>query len=126
PPHPAPNLLLPQDGAAFTLANDSVTLQWASVGQLRENEFYQVVVEDVTEGTGTRRIVDYVRDTKYIVPVGLRPSEAMPHVLRWWVTTVRQTGTNAAGNPIYTSAGATSIRRDFTWSGAAIGPTPTP
>ncbi len=126
PPYPAPNLLLPQDGAAFTLANDSVTLQWASVGQLRENEYYQVIVEDVTEGTGTRRIVDYVRDTKYIVPASMRPAEAVPHVLRWWVTTVRQTGTNAAGNPIYTSAGAVSIRRDFTWSGAAIGPTPTP
>ncbi len=126
PPYPAPNLLLPQDGAAFTLANDSVTLQWASVGQLRENEYYQVVVEDITDGTGTRRIVTYVRDTKYIVPVSMRPVEALPHVLRWWVTTVRQTGTNPAGNPIYTSAGTTSIRRDFTWSGAAIGPTRTP
>ena len=126
PPYPAPNLLLPPDGAAFTLANDTVSLQWASVAQLRENEFYQVTVMDVTEGSGTRRVVGYVTNTAYIVPTSLRPSEALPHVMAWWVTTVRQTGTNAAGNAIYVSAGATSARRTFTWSGAAIGSTPTP
>ncbi|HET7142419.1 MAG TPA: LysM peptidoglycan-binding domain-containing protein, partial [Anaerolineales bacterium] len=48
PPYPAPNLLLPADGAAFTLANDVVTLQWASVGTLRDGEAYQITVEDVT------------------------------------------------------------------------------
>src|SRR4029453_13901125 len=46
PPYQAPNLLLPADGAAFTLANDVVTLQWASIGNLRENEAYQVTIED--------------------------------------------------------------------------------
>jgi LysM repeat protein/ribosomal protein L40E len=126
PPYPAPNLLLPQDGMAFTLADDSVSLQWASVAQLRENEFYMVTVEDITEGSGTQRVVAYATDTKYIVPASFRPTEALPHVMRWWVTTVRQTGTNTAGNPVYASAGATSARRDFTWSGAAVGPTPTP
>ena len=34
PPYPAANLLLPADGAAFTLAHDVVTLQWASIGAL--------------------------------------------------------------------------------------------
>jgi len=126
PPYPAPNLLLPQDGVAFTLADDTVSLQWASVAQLRENEFYMVTVEDITEGSGTQRLVAYVTDTKYIIPASFRPTEALPHVMRWWVTTVRQTGTNAAGNPVYVSAGATSARRDFTWSGAAVGATPAP
>ncbi len=126
PPYPAPNLLLPPDGAAFTLANDTVSLQWASVAELRENEFYQVTVLDVTEGSGTRRVVGYVTNTTYTVPTTMRPSEALPHVMAWSVTTVRQTGTNAAGSPIYVSAGATSARRTFTWSGAAVGSTPTP
>jgi LysM repeat protein len=126
PPYPAPNLLLPVDGAAFTLADDTVTLQWAAVAQLRENELYQVVIEDVTEGSGTRRLSAYVTDTKYVVPVSFRPAGTVPHILRWWVTTVRQTGTNDAGNPVYASAGAISIRRDFTWSASAVGPTPTP
>ena len=34
--------------AAFTLANDVVTLQWASIGTMRENEAYQITIEDVT------------------------------------------------------------------------------
>src|SRR5690606_85327 len=80
PPYPAPNLLLPADGAAFTLANDVVTLQWASVGVLNDNEAYQVIVEDVT-ATQTRRITDYVTDTRYIVPSSFRPNDNVAHVM---------------------------------------------
>lgn len=126
PPYPAPNLLLPQDGQAFSLADDSVTLQWASVGQLRENEFYQVHVVDLTDGTGTRAIVDVVQDSKYLVPASFRPGESRPHIMRWWVETVRQTGSNSNGEPVYESAGAASDKRVFSWSGAATGATPTP
>ncbi len=125
PPYPAPNLLLPSDGAAFTLANDVVTLQWASIGTLRNNEFYQVTIEDVTTGQA-RRIVDYVADTKYIVPTSFRPNDNVAHVLRWWVAPVRQNGTDDQGQPIYTSAGAVSDKRVFTWVGAAVAATPTP
>ncbi len=126
PPYPAPNLLLPQDGAAFSLANDTVSLQWAAVGQLRDNEFYHLVVLDVTEGSGTRRIDAYVKDTNYIVPTSFRPSSSTPHVMRWWVEAVRQVGSNAAGEPIYATGGAPSVRRDFTWSGEILRATPTP
>lgn len=123
PPYNAPSLLLPADGAPFTLADNSVTLQWASVGTLRDNERYQVTVEDVTAGTG-RRIVDYVSDTKFIVPATFRPQESTPHVMRWWVVVVRQTGTDDRGDPIWTTAGSASTPRVFTWSGLAA-PTPT-
>jgi LysM repeat protein len=126
PPYPAPNLLLPVDGATFDLSQDTISLQWAAVGQLRDNEFYQVTVLDVTDGTGRRTVVGEVKDTKFIVPTSFRPSSNTPHILRWWVTTVRQTGTNVIGQPIYQSAGAISVRRDFTWSGAAPASTPTP
>lgn len=126
PPYPAPNLLLPQDGSAYTLADDTVTLQWAAVGELRENEYYRVTVLDVTEGSGTVRLIDVVRDTKYIVPTSFRPADPVPHVLRWWVEVVRQVGTSEEGEPIYDVGGSSSIRRDFTWSGAAIDATPTP
>ncbi len=125
PPYPAPNLLLPSDGAAFTLANDVVTLQWASIGTLRDAEFYQVTIEDVTAGQANR-IVDYVTDTKYIVPTSFRPNDTVAHVLRWWVAPVRQAGTDDQGQPIYTSAGAVSDKRVFTWVGAAVKATPTP
>ena len=126
PPYPAPNLLLPRDGEYFSLANDSVTLQWASVGQLRENEFYQVIVEDLTDSTGTKRLVGYASDTKYIVSVSFRPNDTLPHIMRWGVSVVRQTGTDAGSRPIYVSGGATSDRRYFSWSGTAVASTPTP
>jgi LysM repeat protein len=126
PPYPAPNLLLPQDGSPFSLADDTITLQWAAVGQLRDNEYYQVSVEDVTEGSGSRRIVDYVKDTKYIVPLTLRPNSSTPHVMRWWVQPVRQAGITPDGDPRYESGGAVSAKRTFTWSGAVPGETPTP
>ena len=126
PPYPGPNLLLPQDGSAFSLANDTITLQWASVGQLRENELYMVTIEDITDGTGLIKIVDYVTDTKYIIPSSFRPSDPTPHIMRWWVTTVRDLGITTSGESQYESAGAVSIKRGFTWSGAAPQASPTP
>jgi LysM repeat protein len=125
PPYQAPNLLLPADGAPFTLANDTITLQWASIGTLRNNENYQVTVEDVTSGTG-RKLVAYMTDTKYIVPITFRPQDSTSHVMRWSVVTVRQTGTDDQGNPIWTMAGAASLPRTFTWTGSGIAPTSTP
>ncbi len=125
PPYPAPNLLLPADGAAFTLANDVVTLQWASVGTLRDAEAYQITVEDVTADQ-TRRLTDYVTDTKYIVPTSYRPKDNVAHVLRWWITPVRQAGTDDQGQPIWVNAGAVSEKHVFTWVGVAVEGTPNP
>lgn len=125
PPYPAPNLLLPPDGAFFTLSDNSVTLQWASVGTLKENEAYAVTVVDVTEGQG-RKLVDYVTDTKFVVPSTFRMNDTTPHDYRWTVMAVRQTGSNADGSPIWDSAGNISAPRDFIWSGASQSVTPTP
>ncbi len=125
PPYPAPNLLLPADGAAFTLANDVVTLQWASVGTLRDGEAYQITVEDITSSQ-TRRLTDYVTDTKYIVPTSYRPKDNVAHILRWWITPVRQAGTDDQGQPIWAASGAVSDKRDFSWVGIAVEGTPNP
>ena len=125
PPYPASNLLLPADGAAFTLANDVVTLQWASVGVLRDVEAYQITVEDVTANQ-TRRLTDYVTDTKYIVPTSFRPKDNVAHVLRWWITPVRQSGSDEQGQPIWVASGAVSEKRVFTWVGVAVVGTPVP
>lgn len=119
PPYQAPPLLLPADGAAFTLANDVVTLQWSSIGTLRDNEAYQITIEDVTSGQG-RRFTEYVTDTKFIVPTSFRPNDNLAHVIRWWVTTVRQNGVDEQGQPIYDSAGAISEKRVFTWVGVTV------
>lgn len=125
PPYAAPSLLLPADGAAFSLADDSITLQWASVGTLRENERYMVTVEDVTEGKG-RKLVDYVTDTKFIVPSSFRLNDTVPHVYRWWVLPVRQIGTDDNGKPIYEAGGPASASRVFVWVSAAPAKTAAP
>jgi LysM repeat protein/ribosomal protein L40E len=125
PPYPAPNLLLPADGAAFTLANDVVTLQWASIGTLPENERYQVTIVDVTSGQGLR-LTEYMTDTKFIVPTTFRPNDNLAHVIRWWVTTVRQNGVDDQGQPVYESAGAMSEERVFSWVGVAVQGSPSP
>lgn len=118
PPYPAPNLLLPADGASFTLAVDSITLQWASIGTLRENEKYMVTIEDVTDGSG-KRLVDYVSDTKYIIPITFRPGDDAPHIFRWYISTARQSGTDDNGEPIWDSAGQVSDQKVFSWQGIA-------
>src|SRR5688500_4951927 len=125
PPYPAANLLLPADGAAFTLANDIVTLQWASIGTLLENERYQVTIEDVTSGQG-RRLTEYVPDTKFIVPTTFRPNDNLAHVIRWRVTTVRQSGVDDQRQATYESAGAISGERVFPWVGVAVEGSPSP
>jgi LysM repeat protein len=130
PPYPPANLLLPADGAPFQSIDDIITLQWASVGTLRENEAYAVTVEDVTGGEG-RKLVDFVTDTRFIVPGEFRPGDNLPHVMRWVVVPVRQTGTDSDGNPIWEPAGSPSAQRVFVWVGSGSAPaapaiTPTP
>jgi len=123
PPYTAPNLLLPADGTLFANVTDVITLQWAAVGTLRDNEAYAVTVEDVTAG-GDRRIMEYVKDTKFIVPDGLRPTDNLQHIYRWYVMPVRQTGSTNDGSPIYEPAGAISTPRVFGWLGISAAATP--
>lgn len=125
PPYAAPNLLLPVNGAAFTIADDSVTLQWASVGSLQENEAYRITVEDLTAALGPS-LVYQVTDTKYIVPSTIRPTDRAAHIFSWFIEVVRITGSDNNGNPIWTTAGSASSPRYFSWSGVATAVTPTP
>ena len=115
PPYPAPSQLVPADGQTFGAA-DTISLQWASLGVLREGEAYYVTVEDVTCNCGAvRRFA--TTETKLIVPAELQPAEARPHVFRWSVVAVRASGTTPAGEPKYDLAGAASPNRVFAWTG---------
>lgn len=125
PPYPAPNLLLPADGVVFGVGEETITLQWASVGTLRENEAYNVTIEDLTKADGLKS-VDYATDTKYIVPIDLRPQESIPHIFRWTIGIARQVGTDTDGNPVWEPAGSTSEARVFSWIGIGVAATPTP
>lgn len=125
PPYPAPNLLLPASGAAFPAATEGITLQWASVGELKPNELYRVTVQDLTQPD--KVLTQYVRDTKYIIPASFRPTDPSPHIIQWSVSVAKQTNAGDA-NPTYTEAGFTSEARVFSWMGSSepIAPSPTP
>lgn len=123
PPYGAPPLLLPADGAFYN-ATDVITLQWASVGELRQNEAYAVTIEDVTSGDA-RKWVEYVTDTKYNVPDSYRPASTTPHIYRWSILPVRQTGTDkTTGKAIWAPAGDSSVQRVFSWVGSGSNPAP--
>lgn len=124
-PYPPTNLLLPADGAIFSGANDTITLQWAAVGGMREGESYAITIEDLTEGQG-KKLVDYSTDTKYTIPTSFRPIENSPHIIRWWVQPVRQSGTTPSGDVIWVPAGVQSSPRVFAWSGIGAVATPIP
>lgn len=124
PPYPAPNLLLPSSGAAFSASQDAITLQWAAVADLRENELYRVTVEDLTAGNG-RILVEYVRDTRFILPTSFRPLDSTPHIIQWSVAVARQINSGTT-NPIYEEAGFLSEKRVFSWIGTGVSVTPTP
>jgi LysM repeat protein len=128
PPYAAPNLLLPSDGASLTAADETVSLQWASVGTLLDNEAYEITVVDITSEE-ERKLVDYVNDTKFIVPGSFRSTDNLPHVYRWTIRAARQVGTDEDGNPVWDSAGATSEAWVFVWTarpGGAATATPPP
>jgi LysM repeat protein len=125
PPFAAPNLLLPANGIPFTIADDSITLQWASVGSLQDNEAYRVTIEDLTTALGPS-LVDQVADTKYIIPSALRPMDGVAHIFSWIVEVVRISGSDESGKPIWVTAGAASPPRYFSWFGAPAILTPTP
>ena len=124
PPYAAPNLLLPANGAPFTFADDSITMQWAAVGSLLENEAYQVTIEDLTAAQGPT-LIDQVNDTKYVIPSSERPTDGKAHIFSWFVEVVRITGSDENGNPTWTSAGISSLPRYFSWTGQSGGTTPT-
>ncbi len=119
PPYPAPVLLSPPDGAAISAVEQTVVLQWAAVDVLQQSEAYLITVEDLTCNCAKRK-VDVTTTTRYIVNVDLKPAEAQPHVFKWTVVTVRQTGTTDTGKPIYEPAGATSAERAFSWTGIGV------
>jgi LysM repeat protein len=118
PPYPAPNLLTPRDGTIFGMSDNEIALQWAAVATLRENEEYQVTIEDISVSEAVKT-VRYVKDTRLLVPEELKPTDGSIHIFRWSVMIVRKTGTTDAGAPVYMSAGSASERRVFGWGGSS-------
>jgi hypothetical protein len=129
PPYPAPQLLRPRNGESFTQNTDSIALQWGSVGELRDNEYYQVTVIDLTGGQNEQYVTE-VKDTRLIVPESLRPNDNTPHAYEWFLVPVAQIGVSENGDPIYQPGGPVSEHQIFIWSssggGSTVQSTPTP
>jgi LysM repeat protein len=125
PTYPAPVLLAPLNDLAFEGADNRVLLQWASVGILRQNEFYQVQLEQL--GTSNPPTLWRTQATGWHVPVEMFPKADDTHrTFRWQVGVVRETGTQADGTRIFSEAGLLSAARTFRWLIARPTPTPTP
>lgn len=93
PPYPGPNLLLPADGASFVARTDTITLQWAAVGELLPDEAYAVTITDLTS-ENKKTITEFVTDTSFIVPDTFVPEDNKPHIFRWSVYIARQIGSD--------------------------------
>ena len=112
---------LSRGAASATLLDDDPLV----VGALRENEAYAITLQDITV-EDSKKLVTYVTDTKLIVPPDFLPNDSTPHVIRWFVVAVRQTGTDTEGNPQWDTAGAPSDPRVFSWLNTMPLVTPTP
>ena len=124
PPYPAPSLLSPIDGELVDGTARLLVLQWASVGVLAENEWYEVKLE--LAGGGDFSASHVTRTTAWRVPTPLLASAgAGERVFRWQVHVVkeRQVGEEDGA---YAWAGSPSAVRAFTWIGPDLTPTLNP
>jgi LysM repeat protein len=120
----APLLLWPADGTVFAADEAPVLLQWASVGVLRDNEWYQVSLSQPSGGVVSSTI--RTQATAWRVPLDLlQKAESDAPELQWWVQVVRE-----ADRDIYDQAGSPSEARSFIWRAPTPAPTspatPTP
>ncbi len=113
PPYPSPNLLLPADGTSFTEETETITLQWAAVGELDTNEAYAVKITDLTS-ENKETVIEYVNETSFIIPSSLLISDGQPHIFRWSIYIARQIGSDEESQR-WEIAGDESHERVFSW-----------
>ncbi|OGO41887.1 MAG: hypothetical protein A2Z04_02240 [Chloroflexi bacterium RBG_16_57_9] len=111
----APALLGPPDGYQFRRQDTSVLLNWASVGILRDDEWYVVRVR-IMQGEQTKEATEWVRTTSWRLPDSLHPTVAGEvYRYEWDVAVERQTGTSTDGTPTGVPASPRSVAYQFTW-----------
>jgi len=107
PTYPVPPLLSPPDDTTFGGPETTIVLQWASVGILRPNEWYELHVAR----PGEEPVVVRTRATAYRMPAELYPQpDAFSHRFSWWVRVVREVGTDD-----YEQASVSGPTLSFTW-----------
>ncbi len=106
PTYRAPPLTSPPDGGLAPAG--LIELQWVSVGQLDENEYYLVEITDITAGTAPQRFT--TRTTSYLLPASLIPTDGQTHQFAWTVSVAVQNQSGA-----FARVGGTSQTRNFQW-----------
>ena len=91
-PYAAPTLLSPVDGAVFKGREAHVVLQWASVGTLRENEWYELKVSVSGESDAYSA---YTKSSSSVLPASLYPGDN-GGLLYWTVSVLNRSGGQAA------------------------------
>jgi len=103
PVYAGPKLASPVQGATVS---GSLRLLWMPVGILQPDEFYVVLLVDVTTGQSW---VYETQATSYQLPDSIRPTNGQAHEFNWRVTTARR---SPEGAYIH---GAMSVIYTFNW-----------
>jgi hypothetical protein len=115
--YPPPALLDPPNDRPVSWQN-TVLLEWSSVGELAEDEYYHIHLERRPVHEGQQWYGDYVytketsflADQSFLQPFHQSPQHGKATVF-WWVRVVRQTGEDEAGKPVGIDVGALSEER---------------
>lgn len=124
PPPRGPVLLYPIDNTTVQPPDGVITLQWAAVKTLAEDELYMVELTDMDEPYPIP-MRGFTRSTSFQIPANWRPDVAETHQMRWRVAIVKVTDTRSDGLPVYTYGGESSDPSFFFWEGAVPTSTPT-
>jgi LysM repeat protein/predicted nucleic acid-binding Zn ribbon protein len=106
PAYPAPALLSPPEGAAFSGADTTILLTWASVGILEEDEWYVVQITRLGSRLKQAPLI-WTQATSCRVPADLHIAGLDPAPRFTWQVTVMQ---------------HTDTREDGTWTGQPLSP----
>ncbi|GIV84120.1 MAG: hypothetical protein KatS3mg052_1127 [Candidatus Roseilinea sp.] len=118
----APIVMLPPHGAQISSTQDIVTLQWLTVGLLREDEWYVVQVQP--SGALTVPIFETKATSLKLTQDILGDQEERE--IAWWVQVKRLLSVEpTTGQRIYAEISPPSAARTFVWRKRPVG-TPTP
>jgi hypothetical protein len=117
--YPPPALLEPPDERPVSWKN-TVLLQWTSVGELAEDEYYHLHLERRPEAEGQEWYGDYVytKENEFLAEADFLapfhpPTEYGKGMVFWWVRVVRKTGEDNQGKPVGMDISAHSEERSL-------------
>jgi len=109
----APHLISPEPEMVFSGQYDEIVLKWEPVGELADNEFYDVTIRYFIGDEPRYWGSGLIKDTTWKVPLEAGYGQAGKDEFWWWVT-VREGGTAKNGNPD-TPISPSSEERIFYW-----------